>query len=142
MLQVRAVDTQGGGVHDWLRARHHFAVDSQGNLAHARLGNLVVWNDDEIAPQSGFPRHGHRDMEIVTYVHEGVLKHEDSSGGWGEIRPGNVQAITAGRGIRPSEYNDPAASTCNDKCFRHAFPRSRALLDVHEISGRFSELSG
>jgi redox-sensitive bicupin YhaK (pirin superfamily) len=109
MLQLRTLDTLGGGDHDWLRARHHFAVDGQGNPAHARLGNLVVWNDDEIAPHSGFPMHGHRDMEIVTYVREGVLKHQDSSGGWGEIRAGNVQAITAGRGIRHSEYNDTDA---------------------------------
>jgi redox-sensitive bicupin YhaK (pirin superfamily) len=109
MLQVRALDTLGGGHHDWLKARHHFAVDSQGNPVHARLGNLVVWNDDEIAPHSGFPMHGHRDMEIVTYVREGVLQHEDSSGGVGEIRAGNVQAITAGRGIRHSEYNDTDA---------------------------------
>jgi quercetin 2,3-dioxygenase len=109
MLQVRGVDTLGGGHHDWLKARHHFAFDSQGNPAHARLGNLVVWNDDEIAPHSGFPRHGHRDMEIVTYVREGILQHEDSSGGWGEIPAGNVQAITAGRGIWHSEYNDTDA---------------------------------
>ena len=86
MLQVRALDTLGSGHHDWLKARHHFAVNSQGNPAHARLGSLVVWNDDEIAPHSGFPLHGHRDMEIVTYVREGVLQHEDSSGGVGEIR--------------------------------------------------------
>jgi redox-sensitive bicupin YhaK (pirin superfamily) len=109
MLQVRGVDTLGGGHHDWLKARHHFAVDSQSNPAHARLGNLVVWNDDEIAPHSGFPRHGHRDMEIVTYVREGILQHEDSSGGWREIHAGNVQAITAGRGIWHSECNDTDA---------------------------------
>jgi len=109
MLQLRALDTLGGGNRDWLKARHHFAVDSQGNPAHARLGNLLVWNDDEIAPHSGFPMHGHRDMEIVTYVREGVLQHEDSSGGWGEIGAGNVQAITAGRGIWHSEYNDTDA---------------------------------
>src|SRR5579863_3580832 len=78
MLQVRALDTLGSGHHDWLKARHHFAVNSQGNPAHARLGSLVVWNDDEIAPHSGFPLHGHHDMEIVTYVREGVLQHEDS----------------------------------------------------------------
>ena len=109
MLQLRALDTLGGGDHDWLRARHHFAVDGQGNSAHGRLGNLVVWNDDELAPHSGFPMHGHRDMEIVTYVREGVLSHEDSSGGRGEIRAGNMQAITAGRGIRHSEHNDTDA---------------------------------
>lgn len=109
MLQLRALNTLGGGDHGWLRARHHFAVDSQGNPAHARLGNLVVWNDDEIAPHCGFPMHGHRDMEIVTYVRDGVLQHEDSSGGRGEICAGSVQAITAGRGIRHSESNDTNA---------------------------------
>jgi len=109
MLQLRALDTLGGGNRDWLKARHHFAVEAQGNPAHTRLGNLVVWNDDEIAPHSGFPMHGHRDMEIVTYVREGVLQHEDSSGGRGEIAARNVQVITAGRGVRHSEYNDTDA---------------------------------
>ena len=105
MLQLRALDTLGGGDHDWLKARHHFAVQGEGNPTHTQLGNLVVWNDDEIAPYTGFPMHGHRDMEIVTYVREGVLQHQDSSGGWGEIGAGDVQAITAGRGIRHSERN-------------------------------------
>src|SRR6201998_903059 len=109
MLQIRGVDTLGGGHHEWLKAKQPPAVDSHANPAHARLGNLVVWNDDEIAPHSGFPRHGHRDMEIVTYVREGILQHEDSSGGRGEIRAGHVQAITAGRGIWHSEYNDTDA---------------------------------
>ena len=109
MLQLRALDTLGGGNRDWLKARHHFAVETQGNPAHARLGNLLVWNDDEIAPHTGFPMHGHRDMEIVTYVREGVLQHQDSSGGRGEIGARHVQAITAGRGIRHSEYNDTDA---------------------------------
>ena len=106
MLQLRTWETLGGGDHDWLKARHHFAIDSLGNPAHARLGSLVVWNDDEIAPHGGFPMHAHRDMEIVTYVREGVLHHEDNSGGRGEIHAGNVQALSAGRGIRHSEYND------------------------------------
>jgi quercetin 2,3-dioxygenase len=97
MLQVRGVDTLGGGHHDWLKARHQFALDSQGNPAHARLGNLVVWNDDEIAPRSGFPRHGHRDMEIVSCVREGILQHQDSSGGWREIPAGNVLRLSRSR---------------------------------------------
>jgi len=108
-LQVRALDSLGRGQYDWLNAKHHFAVGSHGNRAHTRLGNLVVWNDDEIAPHSGFAMHEHRDLEIVTYVREGVLRHEDSAGNWGELRAGNVQAITAGRGIRHSEYNDSDA---------------------------------
>ena len=106
MLQLRTWDSLGGGNYDWLKARHHFAVDSQGNPAHTRLGNIVVLNDDEIAPHGGFPMHAHRDMEIVTYVREGVLRHEDNSGGRGEIHAGNLQALSAGRGIRHSEYND------------------------------------
>src|SRR6201996_7378756 len=105
MLQLRTWDSLGGGDYGWLKAKHHFAIDSQGNPAHARLGSLVVWNDDEIAPHGGFPMHAHRDMEIVTYVREGILQHEDNSGGRGEIRAGNVQAMSAGRGIRHSEYN-------------------------------------
>lgn len=105
MLQLRSRETLGGGDFGWLKARHHFAVDERGNPAHARLGSLVVWNDDEIAPHSGFPLHAHRDMEIVTYVREGVLRHEDNSGGRGEIHAGNVQAFSAGRGIRHSEVN-------------------------------------
>jgi len=105
MLQLRTLETLGGGDYGWLKAKHHFAVGERGNPAHAPLGGLVVWNDDEIAPHSGFPMHAHRDMEIVTYVREGVLRHEDTSGGRGEIRAGNVQAFSAGRGIRHSEFN-------------------------------------
>ena len=101
MLQLQALVTLGGANRDWFKARHGFVVDSQGNHTHAQLGNLVVWNDDEIAPHSGFPMHGHRDMEIVTYVREGVLQHEDSSGGRGEIGARNVQVITAGHWNAP-----------------------------------------
>jgi len=137
MLQLRGVDTLGGGHHDRLNARHHFAFDSQGNPAHARLGNLVVWNDDEIAPHSGFPRHGHRDIEIVTYVREGVLQHEDSSGGWGEIRAGNVQAITAGRGIWHSEYNDTDAHL---RIFQIWLLPRRLALDPYWATKPFADM--
>jgi redox-sensitive bicupin YhaK (pirin superfamily) len=106
MLQLRPLETLGSADRDWLKAKHHFAVNGQGNPAHRSLGSLVVWNDDEIAPRSGFPMHSHRDMEIVTYVREGVLQHEDSLTGRGEIRARHVQAITAGRGVHHSEYND------------------------------------
>ena len=108
-LQVRSRETLGGGDYGWLKARHHFAIDEHGNPQHTRLGGLVIFNDDEIAPHSGFPMHAHRDMEIVTYVREGVLRHQDNSGGRGEILAGSVQAFSAGRGIRHSEYNDADA---------------------------------
>jgi len=105
MLQLWSWSTLGGGDYGWLKARHHFAVDSEGNPADGPLGSLVIWNDDEIAPHSGFPMHGHRDMEIITYLREGVLRHKDTSGGRGEIHAGDVQVMSAGRGIRHREYN-------------------------------------
>ncbi len=105
MLQLRPWPSLDGANLDWLKAKHHFAVSAEGNPQHTALGDLVVWNDDEIAPGTGFPMHGHRDMEIVTYVREGVLEHQDTLGSRGQITAGNVQAFSAGRGIRHSEYN-------------------------------------
>ncbi len=103
MLQVRSRDSLSGGDRGWLKAKHHFAPDGQG--PHGPLGCLVIWNDDEVAPHAGFPLHGHRDMEIVTYVREGAVAHSDDAGGGGRIEAGHVQAISAGRGIRHAEYN-------------------------------------
>ena len=93
---------------DWLRARYHFSVDAAGNPAHQALGPLIVWNDDEIAVGGGFPLHGHRDMEIVTYVRQGVLGHRDTLGSEGTIRAGDIQVMSAGRGIRHAEFNKGA----------------------------------
>jgi quercetin 2,3-dioxygenase len=89
----------------WLRAKHHFRVDQQGNPAHHPLGALVVWNDDELAVGGGFPLHGHRNMEIVTYVRQGTLSHRDSLGSEGELHAGDVQVMSAGAGIRHAESN-------------------------------------
>jgi hypothetical protein len=91
--------------HGWLRARYHFSVGGGGNPAHAALGPLIVWNDDEIAVGGGFPLHGHQNMEIVTYVREGVLGHRDTIGSEGTIRAGDVQVMSAGTGIRHAEFN-------------------------------------
>src|SRR5260221_3660387 len=97
----------GLGLHDlgWLKARHHFRVDPMGNPAHRPLGALVVWNDDEIAPGTGFAMHGHRDVEIISYIREGAVSHRDSAGGEGRIAAGDVQVISAGSGIRHQEFN-------------------------------------
>jgi redox-sensitive bicupin YhaK (pirin superfamily) len=105
MLQVRPSPTLDGGDFGWLKAKHHFAVTSDGNPANGPLGPLVVWNDDEIAPGTGFGLHGHADMEIVSYVREGTVTHRDSLGNVGTTRAGDVQAISAGTGIRHSEHN-------------------------------------
>jgi redox-sensitive bicupin YhaK (pirin superfamily) len=105
MLQVRPSPTLDGGDFGWLKARHHFAVTRDGNPANGPLGALIVWNDDEIAPGTGFGPHGHADMEIVSYVREGTVTHRDSLGNTGHTSAGEVQAISAGTGIRHSEHN-------------------------------------
>jgi quercetin 2,3-dioxygenase len=105
MLQLRTKETLDRGDHGWLKARHHFVVSAAGNAANSPLGALVVWNDDEIAPNSGFGRHSHADIEIVTYVRQGVVTHEDSSGNVGHILAGDVQVMSAGTGISHSERN-------------------------------------
>ncbi|WP_211460538.1 pirin family protein [Collimonas silvisoli] len=89
----------------WLRAKYHFQVNAAGNPAHQALGVLIVWNDDEIAVGSGFPTHGHRDVEIVTYVRQGVLGHRDTLGSEGTIHAGDIQVMSAGKGVRHAEFN-------------------------------------
>jgi quercetin 2,3-dioxygenase len=105
MLQLRPKETLDGGHHGWLNAHHHFAVAANGNRANGPLGALVVWNDDEIAPGTGFGRHSHVDMEIITYVRQGVVTHEDNAGNVGTTIAGDVQVMSAGTGISHSEHN-------------------------------------
>ena len=105
MLQLRSKETLDHGDRGWLKARHHFVVSAGGNKANSALGALVVWNDDEIAPGTGFGRHSHADMEIVTYVRQGAVTHEDSTGNVGRTVAGDVQVMSAGTGISHSERN-------------------------------------
>ena len=105
MLQLRSKGTLDHGDRGWLKARHHFVVSADGNKANSALGALVVWNDDEIAPGMGFGRHSHADVEIVTYVRQGAVTHEDSTGNVGRTVAGDVQVMSAGTGISHSEYN-------------------------------------
>ena len=108
MLQLRRRDALSGGDFGWLKARHHFKVTPQGNPAHGPLGALVVWNDDEIAPGTGFDLHGHKDMEIISYVREGAVTHQDTLGSIGRTEAGDVQIMSAGTGIRHAEHNRDA----------------------------------
>ncbi len=105
MLTHRRWTSLDGRDSGWLRAKHHFAVSADGNPEHRALGPLIVWNDDEIAVGAGFPMHGHRDMEIITYVRQGVLGHRDTLGSDGTIDAGDVQVMSAGTGIRHAEFN-------------------------------------
>jgi len=105
MIDHRPLASLGGGDHGWLKARHHFAFAGVGNPAHATIGALKVWNDDTIAPHSGFPLHAHSDIEIITYVREGAITHEDSLGNQGRTEAGDVQVMSAGSGIHHAEFN-------------------------------------
>jgi len=91
--------------HGWLKAKHHFSFAGYHDPKRQNWGALRVWNDDEIAPDTGFPPHPHADMEIITYVRQGAITHEDSLGNKGRTVAGDVQVMSAGTGIRHSEYN-------------------------------------
>ena len=105
MIEVRPFDGLGHANHGWLDARHHFSFAEYMDPDRMGVGPLRVWNDDTIAPQSGFPPHGHRDMEIITYVREGAITHEDNLGNRGRTEAGDVQIMSAGTGIQHSEFN-------------------------------------
>ena len=105
MIDLRPFDSLGGANHGWLDAKHHFSFADYHDPARVQWGNLRVWNDDTIAPKTGFPPHPHRDMEIITYVREGAITHEDSLGNKGHTGAGDVQVMSAGTGVRHSEYN-------------------------------------
>ena len=106
MLQLKSLNEIASAAAWWLRARHHFAVGPYGNEAHKPLGNLIVLNDDEIAPHAGFGLHPHANVEIVTYVHDGIITHRDDQGNVGTVRAGDVQVMSAGTGISHSERNE------------------------------------
>jgi quercetin 2,3-dioxygenase len=105
MIEIRPFDTLGGANHGWLKAKHHFSFARYHDPKRMGHGSLRVWNDDEIAPNTGFPPHPHAEMEIITYVRKGAVTHEDSLGNKGRTEAGDVQVMSAGSGIRHAEYN-------------------------------------
>ena len=105
MIDLRRFDTLGHADHGWLDACHHFSFGHYHDPARMSWGALRVWNDDKIAPHTGFPTHPHRDMEIITYVRTGAITHKDSLGNTGRTEAGDVQVMSAGTGIAHSEYN-------------------------------------
>jgi redox-sensitive bicupin YhaK (pirin superfamily) len=105
MIERRPFNSLGGAHHGWLDAKHHFSFAEYFDPRRMQWGTLRVWNDDTIEAGSGFPPHPHADMEIITYVREGAITHQDNLGNKGRTVAGDVQVMSAGTGIRHSEYN-------------------------------------
>ena len=100
MIERRPFEKLGGAHYDWLDTKHHFSFADYFDPQRVGWGALRVWNDDEIAPGTGFPPHPHADMEIITYVRQGAITHQDSLGNKGRTEAGDVQVMSAGAGIR------------------------------------------
>ncbi|BFT64295.1 pirin family protein [Pseudomonas moorei] len=105
MIELRPFSKLGGADHGWLDTRHHFSFADYQDTNRMNWGQMRVWNDDTIAPQTGFRTHPHKEMEIITYVRQGAITHEDSLGNKGRTVAGDVQVMSAGTGIQHSEYN-------------------------------------
>jgi quercetin 2,3-dioxygenase len=111
MIELRPYASLGGAGHGWLDTKHHFSFAEYRDPARMGWGRLRVWNDDTIAPHTGFPAHPHANMEIITYVRQGAITHRDSLGNEGRTAAGDVQVMSAGTGIQHAEYNMESEAT-------------------------------
>ncbi|ONG51332.1 hypothetical protein BKE38_16350 [Pseudoroseomonas deserti] len=155
MIEIRRFASLGRAEHGWLSARHHFAFGHYREAGRMGWGRIRVWNDDAIAPGTGFDPHPHREMEIVTYVREGAISHRDNLGNQGRTEAGDVQVMSAGTGITHAEYNlEPVTTTLFQiwitpdqrgqppRWGSRAFPREAGAGFVALASGREAEAGG
>jgi hypothetical protein len=150
MIDVRPFEQLGQFDNDWLAARYHFSFARYHDPARSGVGPLLVWNDDTIQPGAGFGPHVHRDMEIITYVRRGAIRHMDHLGNEGRTEAGDVQVMSAGTGIRHAEYNlepeitqifqiwiEPAATGLRPAWATRRFPKAERDADFAVLaSGR------
>jgi redox-sensitive bicupin YhaK (pirin superfamily) len=147
MIERRPFQSLGGANHGWLTAKHHFSFAGYHDPKRMGWGALRVWNDDEIASETGFPPHPHADMEIITYVRQGAITHQDSLGNEGRTAAGDVQVMSAGTGIRHSEYNlEPETTRLFQIWIEPTVHGQRPRWDTkpfpkHDRSGRFVPLA-
>lgn len=111
MIDIRPFSSLGAFRNEWLNAKHHFSFGQYRDPQRMGFGRLLVWNDDEIAPGTGFGAHPHQNMEIITFVRQGAITHKDSLGNEGATRAGDVQVMHAGTGIRHAELNQETEAT-------------------------------
>ena len=147
MIKHRPFDALGRIDRDWLQAKLHFRIGTIGPAEHAPLGALHVWNDDTFAPHSGFGMHAHENVEIITVVHSGAISHEDDFGNKARIAAGDVQVMSAGKGVRHAERNEQDEATLLFQIW--LTPRSRNVqprwatrrFDTVDAEGRFAVLA-
>src|SRR5467141_3848102 len=125
MTELRPAAERGHANHGWLDSYHSFSFAGYQDPRHMGFGPLRVINEDRVAPGTGFGTHGHRDMEIISYVLEGALAHKDSMGTGSTIVPGDVQRMSAGRGVLHSEYNDAQAGIAPSYEQKHFAPEEK-----------------
>lgn len=149
MIDIRPSEKRGHNQLSWLDSRFTFSFDQYYDPEHIQFRSLRVINEDRIAPGAGFPTHPHRDMEILTWVLEGAIEHRDSTGGSGVIRPGELQHMTAGRGVMHSEFN-PSQKDPTHLLQIWILPDRRGLDPVYEqlafsdaeVRGKFELVAG